>query len=323
MSHLLLPTDRDVFSTAQLNELGVHSRKITQLLESRVLYRVERGIFTTQPPVGLVLLRALMVNRPGLVFSGLTAYQLYFDKNLTLPVQAVVVKPHRVQSTTVLSVALTRNTSHYKLEGLRVSTPVVTAIDLVDSHPAQAFHLVEKLYRGVQGKTRFSRDIAQVGRLSPEAKSFVDRAAVGADSRTEVNLFRVLKNRGVNLEQNRKIGNYRWDGVIERERVAVEVDGHEYHTGENRDTFIKDRWKRNEAVRAGYAVLTYSEKCIDHHITEVVEQIIDTVRWRSRASNRPPPPVPLRWEGQPVWAWHEWWREPAMHDLEGIFGGSG
>lgn len=318
MSQLILPTDREVFSTKQLNELGVHSRKITKLVEAKVLYRVERGVFTTTPPVGLVLLKALMLNRPGLVFSGLTAYQLYFDKNITLPVHAVVVKHHRVQSTHVLSISRTRNTSHYKFKGLQVSTPVVAAVEMVDSHTFEAFHLVEKLYRGVRGKERFSRDLARIGRLSPEAKSFVDRAAVGADSRTEVNLFGVLKRQGVPVEQNYTIGNYRWDGVIERERVAVEVDGHAYHNGENRNTFIKDRWKRNEAVRAGYAVLTYSEKCIDHHVKEVVEQIVDTVRWRSLSVNRPLPPAPLRWEVRPVWVWHEWWREPEVHDPEGL-----
>ncbi len=37
------------------------------------------------------------------------------------------------------------------------------------------------------------------------------------------------------------IGPYRWDILLDKHRIAIEVDGYAYHSGETRQRFELDR----------------------------------------------------------------------------------
>ena len=70
-------TPRKIWTTAQLNAIGLDYRSINRVVEERSLHRVERGVYVRAPAHDHLLLRALARNRPSLVYSGPTAAHLY------------------------------------------------------------------------------------------------------------------------------------------------------------------------------------------------------------------------------------------------------
>ncbi|MFD8879804.1 hypothetical protein [Corynebacterium xerosis] len=66
-------TTRKIWTTAQLNAIGLDSRSINRVVEERSLHRVERGVYVRTPADDRLLLRALARNRPSLEYSDPTA----------------------------------------------------------------------------------------------------------------------------------------------------------------------------------------------------------------------------------------------------------
>lgn len=274
------------------------------------LVRVEKGVYCTRTPRGEQVLAALAVSRPHLVFTGRTAYQLINDKPLTLPLQALVGRGRTATSTEFVEVTRVTAVPYSLVKGHRVALPVRAAADLYQQRRYEAGQLIEDCYARREGKSLLRDHLDRVGRLPREARAFIESRAYGSDSLTERRIFAPLKQRLPGLEQNVYLEGYWWDGVYDREKVIVEIDGRDYHGAEQRGAFIKDRWKRNRVVRAGYIVLTYTAQCVDEHADMIVEQVEDTVRWRRKAANRAATrATPLSWEHLGVWDWHVWWRE--------------
>nr|WP_219729209.1 DUF559 domain-containing protein [Corynebacterium alimapuense] len=273
---------------------------------------MDRGIYTTVKPDGRLLAEALQVSRPALVLSGLSAYQVYSNRQLSVPLTGVVPRGLSAASTRFVEIREVAATPANEIAGLRVTLPVKAGIDLARRNWSKAIQLLEAQYSGRGGKGLLNEHLAEIGRIPQIGRELIAKAAIGSDSLTERDLFRVLRYRGLSVEQNVKVGHFWWDGVFRKEKVLVEIDGSSYHSGEARSTFIKDRWKRNQAMRLGYVVLTYTQVCIDEHVDMVVEQVSDTVAWRLSHNNRANRlPAPLTWENDPVWQWHDWWRPPA------------
>ncbi|WIM73212.1 type IV toxin-antitoxin system AbiEi family antitoxin domain-containing protein [Corynebacterium suedekumii] len=90
-SHVGDPREHAIVDTAMLRDRGLNQKQIERLVRTGRLYRVEQGVFTTSPPEGDLLLRALCHRRPALVFTGRTALELHEGREITLPVQAVVL----------------------------------------------------------------------------------------------------------------------------------------------------------------------------------------------------------------------------------------
>ena len=83
---------REIWTTAQLNTIGLDSRSINRVVEERFLHRVERGVYVRAPADDRLLLRALARNRPSLVYSGPTAAHLYGHGPMEWPAQGRVAK---------------------------------------------------------------------------------------------------------------------------------------------------------------------------------------------------------------------------------------
>lgn len=300
-----------VLSTAMLRARGLSQRQIEKLVTRGGLHRVEKGVFTTSPPTGRLLMQALQLRRPQLVYTGRTALQLYRGEEPTTPLEGLVLPGKSLGGPATLRLRRRRKIYYREVGGLLLSPPVRAAADCLDEVPEQELIVfLEQQYAGRTGRTQLERDLHAVLRVPRRLRNLINRAAIGADSEAERKVFRALRAHGLKVVQNHEIGGYFFDGVLPDARLIVEIDGFRYHSGEARETFVIDRWKANYAVRNGYRVLRYSGSCVKHHLDLVVAQI------SAAAHDLEEPLFP---EVHQVWRWHEtlnrdgpWIREVAQ-----------
>lgn len=294
-----------IVDSAALRARGLSQRQIERLVRAGRLHRVEPGVFTTSPPEGKLLLRALVHRRPDLVFTGRTALQLRQGGAITLPVQAVTSVGRSGHSSAKLSLVRRRETRHEEVAGFRVTLRAVAVGDADEVADAELVAYLEGEFTGHQGKEALAAEVATMLRVPARFHRLVSGAAIGADSEAEREVARALIARGVAIEQNVFIGHYYFDIVLPEAGIIVEIDGYQFHSAESRESFVQDRWKANLATRRGYRVLRYSGSCVRHHLEPVVEQIVATAQGSS---------AQLVTERLPVWKWHHvftrgpaWW----------------
>jgi len=294
-----------IVDSAALRARGLSQRQIERLVRAGRLHRVEPGVFTTSPPEGKLLLRALVHRRPDLVFTGRTALQLRQGGAITLPVQAVTSVGRSGHSSAKLSLVRRRETRHEEVAGFRVTLRAVSVGDADEVTDAELIAYLEGEFTGHKGKEALAAEVATMLRVPARFHRLVSGAAIGADSEAEREVARALIARGVAIEQNVFIGHYYFDIVLPEAGIIVEIDGYQFHSAESRESFVQDRWKANLATRRGYRVLRYSGSCVRHHLKPVVEQIVATAQGSS---------AQLVTERLPVWKWHHvftrgpaWW----------------
>lgn len=285
----------EILTTADLRARGVHAKKIQKLIREGKLHRVDRGVYTTRRPEGELLLRALQRARPHLVFTGRTAWELRRNRSIYVPATALVARDRSRRGSGYLRLIRGRSGTTELLDGIRIADPLRTAMDMPRNRQLEAVTYLEGEYEGRDGRDRLKKALAAYERVPAGMRVLVDKAAVGGDSDTERVLFRALRAQGIVMEQNKKVGDYRRDGVHEKSKVIVEMNGYEYHRG--RGVMVRDYWKANDAVIRGYTHLTYSDSCIDMHLDEVVAQIEAVIRGRAQPCG-------------PVWHWHRMYEQP-------------
>lgn len=287
--------DQAVLSSAELRSRGLSQRQIEALVQQGRLHRVEQGVFTTAPPRGTLLLRALCARRPNLVFTGRTALELRRQQPITLPVQAVVDGNKALHQSSLLRVRRRRHIRFQEVDGFKVPLRAVSVADADNITDAELISFMESEYQGTEGRVALEAELGTMPRVPVRLRELLSRTSVGADSEAERLVFRALAARGVEVEQNVEIGGYLFDLLIRKAGVIVEIDGYQYHNAEARQTFVRDRWKANYAARHGYLVLRYSGSCVKHHLEEVVDQILAAVEHSDEE---------LDTEKEPVWKWH-------------------
>ncbi|QGU05200.1 type IV toxin-antitoxin system AbiEi family antitoxin domain-containing protein [Corynebacterium comes] len=285
----------EILTTADLRARGVHAKKIQALIRDGKLHRVDRGVYTTSRPQGELLLRALQQARPHIVFTGRTAWELRGNRSVYLPAAALVARDGYLRGSGYLRLIRGKSATTELRNGIRIADPLRTAMDMPATKQFEAVKFLEGQYGGKDGSARLKEDLAAYARVPAGMRALVGKAAVGGDSETERVLFRVLREQGIVMEQNKKIGHYRRDGVHEKSKVIVEVNGYEFHR--DRGVMVKDCWKANDALIRGYTHLSYSDSCIDMHLAEVVAEIEGVINGRARPSG-------------PVWGWHRMFEEP-------------
>ena len=297
-----MPTN-EVFTTARLRQLGVSRHGIDTLLRRGVLHHADKGVYTSGPPEGRLLLAAVSARRPNLTFAGRTAFQLHSGQEITTPVTARVPHGRSTTGSALLTVRQSRVLYYGEIGGVKVVSPVAAVADLLEWNEGELASFLELQYSGREGRPRLERHLALLGRVPRKLQRIIRRASIGADSESERRVFRALKRRGVKVLQNQLIGPYFWDGVIPGAKIAIEIDSYRYHglgpNGENHQTFVRDRWKANHAVREGYRVLRFTGECVYHHLDAVINEIMAEVE-----------NAPAR--GTPVWKWHSAWLFPEM-----------
>lgn len=298
-----------VYRTAQLEELGIGRRRRQALVTQGQLHRVEHGVYCTAPPEGGLLLRAVAHTRPHLAFSGVTARQIHDGVPTTTPLEAVVQRPHNYRSGPLVTVRQVRTLATRTVNGHRVVPPVGAVGDLLAEDSATARAFLERHYAGREGNATLAADLAAMGPLPPALRTLLASASIASDSKSEQTLARALKARGITLTQNFPLGHYHWDFAIPHAKILIDLDSFRYHAaladGENERTFVIDRWKANDGARRGWLVLHYTGECVYRHLDRVVEQVADTVTWRTgNRRTRSTPPALLPCEVAPPWTWH-------------------
>jgi len=132
-------------------------------------------------------------------------------------------------------------------DGLRIATPLRTALDVPVKVDQYAVREIERRDRGRRGRG-VGGGPADVGE-DPGAAAGADPAGVdrrGLGDRTDA--VPGAEEAGYTFEQNALLGQYFRDGVHEPAKLVV-----------------KDYWKANDAMARGYRHLTFSDVCIDLH----------------------------------------------------------
>lgn len=83
--------------------------------------------------------------------------------------------------------------------------------------------------------------------------------------------------------------------MLAKEKVAIEIDGYEYHKGERIQRFELDRQKLNDAVQRGWKPLHFTAGMIEHHLQVAVDQVIAVACGGGQF-------LP------PAWKWHYYFR---------------
>lgn len=273
----------------ELEIRGVSEGKLRGMLRRGEAIRIAKGLYTSREPTPFELANIICTHWPHAVLDAESAAQIHAQTQLTLPLKiaapSIIARSRYFSSRRVRS----KNLGIISYVKFRVVSPIVAAGAMANPRQAQTF--LESLFRGKDGYEKFRTQVKKLGRLPHHTKHLLKSTATGSDSPAERFIFRALTQAGFLPADNQKIGNYYWDIVLEKFKVAIEIDGYEHHNRERRSTFIRDRWKANEATLLGYTVLRFSGSCIKHHLSKVVDQIISACRRR--------PFLPA-----PVWYWH-------------------
>ncbi|MBC3186627.1 type IV toxin-antitoxin system AbiEi family antitoxin domain-containing protein [Corynebacterium sp. zg-331] len=301
-----------IFSTAELRRRGETRSSLARRLREGSLHRIMRGLYSEKQLTPRQLCAAYSLLKPQLAFTGATAIQLFLGQAVTLPLRAVVPRGKSDKGTKNLRITRRRCLPTTLIEGIKVlcaaavvrdlsllpPTKLVAALASVQRRLHESSHdllrrVLEHHYAGRNGPASLTSDTSRMGTASRTGlTTILRRSCIGADSETERRAFRPIKMRGWKITHNVKIGNHFWDAYVEGKRkVLIDIDGTAFHG--NDASFVKDRWKTNDAVSRGYYALRYTSACVDHHCAKVVEDIIAIARGLHS---------PFR--DDPVWRWH-------------------
>lgn len=256
---------------------GLSRSQLVTRLRRGDITKIARGIYVWGAPTPLEVLRAVQEYKATVIAAGRTAAQLYLGHELTTPLE--LRGPTRLPTSPFYSLRRTKQNAYRMIDGIRVANPLL-AIERLDA--ALAVELCEALYSTKEGREAIERDRAEFRRLSAHAQKVLTQAALFTDSSAEILVIRALKAHGLKVESNYLIGAYRWDIVLPDYKIAIEINGLQFHSALT--PWIRDHWKNNEAVLRGWRTLRYTGHCVKYHLNYIVEQICtaDQPDWERR-----------------------------------------
>lgn len=267
---------------------GLSQDQLRRRVAKGEIFKIARGLYVRRKPEPMEVAQLLQQRWPKVMIAGKSAVEIYSRTAMTLPLE--VAYTNRLSSSEWFKAQRTRQRTFYEFKGIPVQNPILAALEVDEK---RAITMLEFHYRSVRGKAALERDLSSISRVPAGTKEMLRKVVHGSDSEAERLVVRALRRRGMKVETNRQIGPYFWDLVVGK--IAVEIDGYDFHKAEDLATFIKDRWKANDATLRGYTVLRYSGSCVKHHLREVVQQIVDA---RQRT------PDFSGYAHQSVWDWH-------------------
>lgn len=231
---------------------GLSRSQLVTRLRRGDITKIARGIYVWGAPTPLEVLRAVQEYNATVLAAGRTAAQLYLGHELTTPLE--LRGPARLPTSPFYSLRRTKQNAYRMIDGIRVANPLLA----------------------------IERDRAEFRRLSAHAQKVLTQAALFTDSSAEILVIRALKARGLKVESNYLIGAYRWDIVLPDYKIAIEINGLQFHSALK--PWIRDHWKNNEAVLRGWRTLRYTGHCVKYHLNYIVEQICtaDQPDWERR-----------------------------------------
>jgi very-short-patch-repair endonuclease len=275
-----------IIDSAQLRELGVSSSAVDRALRRGRLHRVHRGVYSLVPAHGRPPFAgehaAVHAGGPRAVLSHATAARLHgigIDaRRADTAVHLTVVATHRY-SRTGLIVHRARAldpAEHHRLHGLPVTSLARTVLDLapVLGETTLAAIIDRALTRTSATKLReaVARHPGRPG--TARVAALLDPARPSADtwSAAERRLLTLIRRAELPTpEANVSLGRYTPDLLWRAERVVVEYDSDEFHSGP-----AAVRWdtaRHNELTAMGFAVLHFTREELSGHQMRLLVQI--------------------------------------------------
>lgn len=288
----LFSRQRGLITRAQASDAGLSTQQIQRRLTSGEWIRLASGVYrvasAAPDPLRLLLAAELSTGGSASHRSSLNLAALY-----RLPPRPELIIP---RSATAPSFA-TGYRSRLEFPTLRVDG--IRTLDVEGAILTGAEVLAERELRDVVSAavTRrlirpepFLASIAGIsgrvgtGRLRRALEAYVDVAAV--ESELEARVQRILHRsdlpRGVCQYPVRISGAiYRLDHAWPDQKVAVEIDGFEFHS--SRDAFERDRVRRNRLEVAGWLVLNVTHRSVERDGRELLRTIRAALTMRQGA----------------------------------------
>lgn len=292
-----------IVTTAEL--LRTMSRKrIRSAVRRGTLYRVTSGIYSDEPPDDPLILAA-MQDHYRLAYTGSTAIGLYRGQGVRWPAEARYAGQGRRTGQVTLRSRLPGRLRHGN--GLTLVSPVQAAMDADVSEAARRDFLTTA-YQGIGAAADLEADLSALVTAEKRARTLLAHLPAGAASQLEVTAFGIVHDALIDLPVtvlvNQIIGNYRYDLAIPEVRVAVEIDSFMYHAAAGPastvSSFVKERWKDNEATHLGWVLQHYTDYCIREAGGHVARDVRRAVESRISRQGVALPDG----DGSAVWLWH-------------------
>ena len=276
---------------ADLIASGLTRRQIDDAVAAGELFRIDRGLYTTEVPNDLLMLQALAVRHTDVVFTGRTAAYLLGGRTLDWPATGDRPRNRSAHGGALLTVRRRDVKRTFSVDGVRTTTPVQTAVDI------NAGWLLERHYKGLTGTERLDADLDALSPTDRRAAApLIADAVIGTASGLEKIALRHIRTAlkaeidagDITVTTNVLVRGYRFDVVIEEARVLIEIDSYSYH-GEGQaegSAFERDRRKGNQATRWGYLLLRYTDVMVTHESAYMADEVVDTVRFALKKLRR-------------------------------------
>ena len=301
---------KQVWTTAELTVAGWNSRKIAAAVEAGTLRKVAKGLYVTVAD-DKVVLEALL--RPGLTYTGATAAFLYGVMPMAYPAQAA--HPTTQFSDRVITIRRRVARKAAMFEGMPVTTPAQTAVDLMKDDEDAAVRVLDFGYNNIKGNARLAEDMEDLSRAERKALEGIrHKTLLGTASGLEKKALRIItkalrdevESGEITIVPNAMVRGYCFDIMIKEARVLIEIDSYAYHGEGNarRSSFTNDRCKGNQAARWDWLLLRFACFSINKAPGYVADEVADTVRFVLRRLRRCRREDEAIATDQPMRLWH-------------------
>lgn len=162
-------------------------------------------------------------------------------------------------------------------EGLRLTVPALTALDLCDSMGGDAIDHFLRRGQGTVAELHRAMELTTARVGNPQRRQLLHDSRDEPWSAAERLLHRLLRKAGVRgWEANVGLvvdgSTYRPDAVFRGLRLLIEVDGWKFHSGP--EVFETDRWRQNLLVLDGWCILRFTHAML----TERPEEVLAIIR---------------------------------------------
>jgi very-short-patch-repair endonuclease len=265
VSHLA-SRQRGLVTTGQLLDAGLTYRAIALRAAAGRYHRVHRGVYA----VGHTALPAFWVEQAALLACGVMAVLSHRSAAVIWcllhpndgPVDVTLPPPHRRGRSGIRLHRVTDAPETARREGLPVTTVARTLADLRGPDLDRALNeaLVKRLIR--------PGDLPD----TPAIRALLADGLTPTRSPPERRLLELIKDAGLPRPcTNAPLGPYEVDLLFPDQRLVVEVDGFAAHG--TRRAFERDRARDADLAAAGYVVLRFTARQIEHAPATVVARL--------------------------------------------------
>jgi very-short-patch-repair endonuclease len=283
---------RTIISTPELAACGLGKDAIAHRVKSRCLHPVFHGVYSfgcgELPPLALEQAALIACGR-GAFLSGRSA-AFYWRMRTTAPaaVEVSVVRRYCASrdGITVHRIKAIDQREIRNRDGLWVSSPERAVLEIAAVAPAELSRVIED---GLAARTINRRELEAVLARNRPCRGAARLAEILGDgiamtmtrSKRERAFLKLIRESGLPLpETNAKVGPFEADFLWRRERLVVEIDGYNFHSGP--DSFSRDREKDLFFKGLHLDVLRFTGDHVLHQPAMVLATVAQELARRSR-----------------------------------------